>query len=196
MLDQESIIANSDLKKIEDGVATVDFTFEQDMPEGTEISFISSMMVQGVETDTTLNATIANETAVLRITNFKVNLAKGTQSIGATYKVRKTPAGGPLQKSLSFDKEMEYRTLSTLVYNRMNEAEGKYGLDFQLVSHPAGEQDKFGVHRLGELNQGEKVSGKVAWQTYSTDRLKKVGAGALFALLVVGGLMLAVRRRR
>lgn len=192
MVDQESIIASSELKSFDNGVAVVDMTFEQNMPPGTSRAFIAPVMGQGVGETTVMNATVANQTASLDITNFEIDLSDNEQTIGATYEVVTKPEGN-LEKSLEFSKSVNYRTENTMVVNRISPGSGMYDVKLSVDSDNVTKQ--FGNYHIRGLDRGDTITGTVTWKTYSQNQVKTI-LGGIAAVIVVGvGLVVATRRR-
>lgn len=194
MVDQESLVASSDLKSFEDGVAVVDTAFTQEVPVGTTKAFIAPVMGQGVEEDTVVEATVDDGTASMEITNFTVDLSDNEQTIGTTYQLTDEPEG-TLQKTFEFSKGVNYDTDSAMVVNRIGDGNGRHGVALTVDTSGHNSTKRFDNYLLRELAPGDTVSGEVSWKTYSDDQVKGV-AGAAAAIVIGVGAVIAVRRRR
>lgn len=196
MLDPESVIANGDIEKFESGVATVDFTLRQPVPENTERVLISPMMGQGVGEDTELNASLdkSTNTAVLKIDNYKVDISQGDHSIGATYRFTREPKGF-LNKQIDVKTELMYDSGGVLLYDRIPSGNGTYNKKTINLVGLDTTQNQYGVYRLVNMSKGDTVHTRIKWRTYSDEDLKKLGAGvtAIAVVIVIGAVYL--RRR-
>lgn len=194
MVDQESLIASSELKSFDDGVAVIDTSFTQEVPDGTSKAFISPVMGQGVEENTVITATVDNGTASMEISNFTIDLADDEQTIGTTYRLASDPEGN-LQKTLTFSKGINYDTKSAMVVNRIKDGTERHGVKLTVDTANHNSTTRFDNYVLRELEPGDTVSGEVSWKTYSSDQMKGV-AGAAAAVVIGIGAVIAVRRRR